>query len=95
MIISTIDYVSAYFKYKIPIPIIGKLINKALKQLKLELQANTSLVETDLDSGNYRYLGLVLIDQECMNMSNTQPFIAPAYLRLLIILANATPVVAL
>ena len=49
----------------------GELTNKVLKYFKLELQANASLVETDIDQGNYRYLGLVLINEEYANIANT------------------------
>ena len=48
MALGTIDYVTSYFKYKIPIPIRGELINKALKRLQIELQANASSVVADM-----------------------------------------------
>ena len=47
---------------------------------------NASLVEIDLGFRNYRYLGLVLIDEEYASIPKTQPFIIPAYLGLLVIL---------
>ena len=67
----TIDYVASYFKYKTPTPIRGIPTYKALKRLKLELQANASSVETDLGSGNHGYLGLVLTDAEYATINNT------------------------
>ena len=48
MNIEIIDYTVLYFKYKTPIPIRGVPTYKALKRLKLELQANASSVEIDL-----------------------------------------------
>ena len=51
MKIGSIDYAVSYFKYKIATPIRGEPTNKALKRLKLELQANASSVEIDLAGG--------------------------------------------
>jgi len=48
MRIGAIDYAAAYFKYKTPTPIRGQPNSKSLKRLQTELQANSSLVETDL-----------------------------------------------
>ena len=62
MTIGTIDYASSYFKYKTPTPTRGVLTYKAIKRLKMELQANASSIETDLGGGNHSYLGLVLTD---------------------------------
>ena len=62
MTLGTIDYASSYFKWKTPIPIHKVPTCKVLKQLKVELKVNASLVKTDLGSGNHRYLGLVLMD---------------------------------
>ena len=45
----------------------------------MELQANASSVETDLEGGNHRYLGLVLTDQEYATIPHTAPFILPNY----------------
>ena len=39
-------------------------MNKSLKRLKAELQANASFIETNLGGGNHRYLDLVLTDKE-------------------------------
>ena len=91
----TIDYASSYFKYKTPTPIRREPTNKALKRLKLELQSNASSVETDLGGGNHGYLGLVLTDEEYVTIPHTQPFIAPNYPLLLVILATSTPIEAL
>ena len=60
----------------------------------MELQANTSLVEIDLEVGNYRYLELVLADQEHTNMPNIQPFIVPCCPSLLIIPLTVIPIKA-
>ena len=76
MTFRTIDYATSYFKYKTPTLIQGKLIHKSLKRLKLELQANASLVETDLGGSNHGYLGLVLMDEEYISIPNTESFIA-------------------
>ena len=74
-----IDYVSSYFKYKTPTPIRVTPTNKALKRLKLELQANASLVESDLDGGDHRYLGLILTDQEYTSILGISRFQASTY----------------
>ena len=59
-----IDYATLYFKYKIPNPINGEPTYKSLKQLKTELRANASSVDTDLGGGDHGYLGLALSDEE-------------------------------
>ena len=79
---------ASYFKYKTPTHI---PTYKALNQLKAELCANATSVETDLDGGNHGYLGLVLSDAEYANVSPT-PFVAPAYPAPLNIPANETQV---
>ena len=56
---------------------------------------NASFVETDLDSRNYRYLGLVLTNEEYTNISNIEPFIVLIYLGQLTIPTTATPIEAL
>ena len=45
----TIDYTASYFKYKILTLIRGDFTNKTLKKLQIELEANASSVETDLE----------------------------------------------
>ena len=77
MSLDSIDYASSYFKYKTPIPIRGVPTYNDLKQLKLELQANASSVETDLGGGNHGYLGLVLTDAEYASINGTIPFVLP------------------
>ena len=62
MAIGILDYAPSYFKCKIPTPICREPTNKSLKHLQIKLQANASLVETDLGGGNHRYLVLVLTD---------------------------------
>ena len=64
MTLGSIYYASSYFKYKTPTPIQGAPSNKTLKQLKTELRANASSVESKLGGGDHGYLGLVLTDQE-------------------------------
>ena len=91
----TIDYAASYFKYKTPSPIRGVPTYKALKRLKLELQANASSVETDLGGGNHGYLGLVLTDEEYATITGTQPFVAPEYPAPLVIPPTATAIEAL
>ena len=54
----SIDYTLLYFKYKMITPIREKSNNKTLKRLQIEIEANASLVKTDLGGGNHRYLGL-------------------------------------
>ena len=54
--LGAIDYTSLYLKCKTPALIREELINKTLKYLKIELWANTSLVEINLGGGNYSYL---------------------------------------
>ena len=51
MNLGTVDYQLSYFKYKIPIPIRRVPTYKALKRLKIELQANASSIEIDLGGG--------------------------------------------
>ena len=92
MTLGTIDYVSSYFKYKTPTPIREEPTHKTLKRLKMELQANASSVETDLGGGNYRYLGLVLTDQEYTTIPYTAPFIPPNYPPALNIPTKAKPI---
>ena len=87
-----IDYIALYFKYKTPTPIRGKPTNKSLKRLQTELQANASLVETDLGSRNYGYLSLVLTDVEYASIPNTQSFVLLNYPSLLTILITVTPI---
>lgn len=91
----SIDYTASYFKYKTAISIREEPTNKALKILKLELQANTSSVESYLGGGDHVYLGLVLKDQEYATIPGTQPFVAPTYPGNLNIPANTTPIQAL
>ena len=83
-----IDYALSYFKYKTPTPIRGIPINKALKRLKLELQANTSSVESDLGSRDYGYLSLILTNQEYASIPGTSKFQASIYPTGLAILDN-------
>ena len=92
MALGTIDYAASYFKYKIPMPIWGEPMNKALKRLQIELQANTSSVETDLRSRNHGYLALVLSNVEHTIILNIALFISPTYLSPLSIPTNATPI---
>ena len=92
MTIGTIDYASSYFKYKTPMPIRGEPTHKSLKRLKLELQSNASLVETDLGGGNHGYLGLVLTNEEYATIPNTQPFVAPNYPPTLVIPPTSTQI---
>ena len=68
----------SYFKYPTPTPIHGEPTNKAPKQLKNELRANASSVETNLGDGDYGYLGIVLTYAEYACVSST-PFVAPNY----------------
>ena len=58
----SIDYAASYFKYKTHIPIWDEPTNKALKHLKIELQANASSIESDLGGEDHVSLGLVLSD---------------------------------
>ena len=95
MSVGTVDYQSSYFKYKTPTPIRGVPTYKALKRLKMELQANASSVETDLGGGNHGYLGLVLTDQEYNTIPNTAPFVPPNYPPPLVIPQTATPIQAI
>ena len=90
MTLGTIDYASSYFKYKNLTPIRGEPAHKSLKRLKMELQANTSSVETDLGGGNHGYLGLVLTDKEYATIPHTAPFIPPNYSLALNIPTDAT-----
>ena len=84
----SIDYAASYFKYKTPTPTRGEHTHKSLKQLKTELQANASSVETDLGGGDHGYLGLVLSDAEYASVPNTSAFIAPNFPATLTISSN-------
>ena len=95
MSVGTVDYQSSHFKCKTPTPIRRVPAHKALKRLKMELQANASSVETDLGGGNHGYLGLVLTDQECNTILNAAPFVPPNYLPPLVIPQTATPIQAI
>ena len=95
MCLGAIDYVSSYFNYKTPIPIRGVPVYKTIKKLRLELQANGSLVETDLGSRNHGYLGLLCTDEEYAEIPHTQPFIPPNYPGPLTILSIAIAIQAM
>ena len=78
--ITNVDYATLYFKYPVPIPIIGEPNNKSIKRLKQELRANSSSVDTDLGGGDHGYLGLYLSDVEYARIIPTPtPFIAPTW----------------
>ena len=64
-------------------------MNKSLKRLKLELQANVSSVKMDLGGENYGYFGLILADNEYTLIPNTQLFTLLHYPSPLVILANS------
>ena len=73
---NNIDYATVYFKYSVPTPITGEPTHKSLKQLKTELRANVSSVDTDLGGGDHGYLGLDLTDVEYGRITPTpQPFV--------------------
>ena len=72
-----------------------KPTNKALKRLQTELQANVSLVETDLSGENHGFLALVLIDEQYAQISHTKLFVVLDYLPPLIILLKVTRIEAL
>ena len=76
-------------------PFRGEPTNKVLKRLQRELQANASSIETNLEGRNYRYLGLVLADEDYMSNPNMEVFIPPTYPLQLNILADATAIQAL
>ena len=91
-----INYTKSYFKYPTPTPINGESTNKAPKQLKKELRANTSSTDTDLGGGDHGYLVLVLPDVEYANINPTPTlFVAPAYLAPLMVLLSALAVEAI
>ena len=50
-----IDYATLYFKYPVPTPINSKPTNKSAKQLKIEICANASNVDTYLGGGDHGY----------------------------------------
>ena len=95
MSIRTIDYAESYFKYKTPISIREVPTHKALKCLKLELQANASSIEIDLGDRNHRYLSLILTEAECASINRTILFVAPKYPGPLVIPAIAIAIEAL
>ena len=66
-----------------------------MKRLKLECQANSSSVESDLGGGNHGYLFLVLTDEEFDSIPNTTPVEPPNYPGTIVIPATATPIEAL
>ena len=88
------DYATLYFKYKTPTPIQGATTNKTIKQLKQELRANASSVESDLGGGDHGYLGLVLTDAKYATVTAT-PFVPPTYPAMLTIPAGTDQVQAL
>ena len=92
---NAINYAATYFKYKTPTPIRGEPTHRALKRLKTELQANASLIESELGGGDHGYLGLVLSDAEYASVPGTIPFVPPQFPPVLIIPNNATQVEAL
>ena len=68
---TNVDYAATYFKYLVPSLINVKTINKTLKRLKTELCANGSSVDTDLRGDDHSYLGLIITDQEYMQINLT------------------------
>ena len=92
---NNVDYAATYFKYPVLCPLNGEPSSKSLKQLKTELRAKNSSVDTDLGGGDHGYLGLFLIDVEYAqkNMIPT-PFVAPDFLDVVTIDALATAVKA-
>ena len=90
MAIGVIDYVSSCFKCKTSALMRNKPMHKSLKRLKLELEANTISIETDLGGDNDSYLGLALADAEHAVIPNTQPFVGSNYLLPLVMLAIVT-----
>ena len=94
MAAGAVNYAASYFKFKTPTPIIGAPTHKTLKQLKQELRANASSVESDLGGGDHGYLGLVLDDPEYATISATE-FEAPNYPAALTIPRGSTQVEAL
>ena len=60
LVISKVDKHRSYFGFKNPTLIQDRPRNRALKQFKLEVQANASSVESNLGSGDHEYLELVL-----------------------------------
>ena len=90
-----IDYAAAYFKYKTPTPIRGQPNSKSLKRLQTELQANSSLVETNIGGGNHGYLGLLKSDEEYALIPNIQLFVPLTYLIALQLPSTATSIEAL
>ena len=76
---TNVNYVTLYFKYPVPTPIIGEPTQNTLKQLKHKLRANASSVETNLGGGDHGYLGLCLSDVEYARINlNPTPFVSPA-----------------
>ena len=82
---------STYFKYPVLFPINGKPTKKLLTQLKIELRANNSSVETYLGGSDHGYLGLILTDAEYGRINLTlDPFVAPNFPTALVISASLT-----
>ena len=93
---TNVDYAATYFKYHTPNPIHGEPINKTLKWLKTELRANSSSIDTDLGGGDHGYLGLILSDQEYLQIIPTATqFQRPTWPGTLIITPAATAVEAM
>jgi len=90
-----VDYSKTYLPCDIPTKIEGKPSYSILTNLKKELQANASSMDSELGGGNHGYLGLVLNDVEYTAITGTTPFIAPAYPLALTIPDTATQIEAI
>ena len=71
-----VDYASAYFPFREPTKIVGEPSYRTLTQLRKELHANASSVDSELGGGNHGYLGLATHDA---NYPGTTAFVAPNY----------------
>lgn len=71
-----VDYASAYFPFREPTKIVGEPSYRTLTQLRKELHANASSVDSELGGGNQGYLGLATHDA---NYPGATAFVAPGY----------------
>jgi len=71
-----VDYASAYFPFREPTKIVGEPCYRTLTQLRKELHANASSIDSELGGGNHGYLGLATHDADYPGATT---FVAPDY----------------
>ena len=85
----TYDSVIERFEFPTLTKVHGELDFQKLKQIKNEIKANVSLIQSTLGGGAHGHLGLVLTPVEYALVSGT-PYVRPVFPGILIVPANTT-----